>query len=154
MKYATTLAVFLTLYGCQAPVDHTNTVNTFINYRECGEAEAYAYKNFRGDYLHWTLGNIEINCKKNRKAAIEYYRAGARNNSEFSNLSVNALIRLGETPPEPTRQVIIQQQQQRPQQIIIQQPQQQQQEPMGTKMNSCMQDGGSLYCPNHPNTRR
>lgn len=37
-----------------------------------------------------------------------------------------------------------------PQQIIIQQ----QAPVMMPNTNACMQDGGSLYCPNHPSTRQ
>lgn len=40
---------------------------------------------------------------------------------------------------------------QQPQQIIIQQQPQVQQ---GPNPNVCVQDGGGMYCPNHPNTRR
>jgi hypothetical protein len=59
---------------------------------------------------------------------------------------------LGEKLPEPPKVIykerIVQQPQ--PQQIIIQQ----QAPAMNQNLGACIQDGGGLFCPNHPSTRR
>ncbi len=143
----------IALVGCESLNDHPTEMRNRINSGDCRAAENYANSNFGYEYLSWMLGNVALDCRKNRRMAIEYYKAGARANSKYSNLSVNALIALGESPPEQTRQVIINSPPQSQPQTIIQTPQNRQQ-PMGQNMNSCIQDGGSLYCPNNTNPRR
>lgn len=134
------------LVGCETFNDHPTTMRNFISQNQCHEAEAYANRNFREDYLDWMLGNIALSCRKNRRAAIEYYKAGARANSQYSNLSVRALIELGETPPTPIIKYVTNPAQPAvQQQIIIQQPQQQIMNP-----NACIQDGGPIFCPKYP----
>ena len=146
-KVILTLFVLL-LGGCETMNDHPTMMRGFIQSGNCGEAEAYAYRNFREEYLDWMLGNVALQCRRDRQRAIEYYRAGARPNDKFSHLSVRSLIEMGEKPPEQTTRYVTTPTPQ-PQQIIIQQ----QAPVMMPKLNACMQDGGSLYCPNHPSTR-
>lgn len=148
MKKVILVLLVLMLGGCETMNDHPTMMRGFIQSGNCGEAEAYAYRNFREEYLDWMLGNVAIQCRRDRQRAIQYYRAGARVNDKFSHLSVRSLIELGEKPPEPTtRYIAAPIQRQQPQQIIIQQ------QPMNNP-NACIQDGGGIYCPNHPNTRR
>lgn len=137
------------LEGCETMNDHPTMMNNFISSGKCYEAEAYANRNFREEYLDWMLGNVELSCRYNRQKAIAYYMAGARPNAEYSHLSVRALIKMGEKPPEQNvRYIPAPVSAPASQQIIIQR----QSQPVANP-NSCIQDGGSLYCPNHPNTR-
>jgi hypothetical protein len=148
MKKAILILLALMISGCETMNDHPTMMRGFIQSGNCGEAEAYAYRNFKEEYLDWMLGNVAIQCRRDRQRAIQYYRAGARANDKFSHLSVRSLIELGEKPPEPTTKYIAAPiQRQQPQQIIIQQ------QPMNNP-NACIQDGGGIYCPNHPNTKR
>lgn len=137
----------LMLVGCETASEHRQIMWKHILDGDCSKAEGHAYNNFRAEYLDWMLGTVQLHCRKNRSKAIEYFKAGARANSEFSNLSVRALIELGEKPPEPTTRYIAvpvqrPQPQPQPQQIIIQQ------QPMNNP-NACIQDGGGIYCPNY-----
>jgi hypothetical protein len=144
----------LVLAGCETASEQRQIVWKQILDGNCGSAESIAMQNFSGEYLNWWYGTIQLHCKKDRRKAIEFFRAGARANGQFSDLSVKALIELGEKPPEPTTRYIAvpvrqpqPQPQPQPQQIIIQQ------QPMDNP-NACIQDGGGIFCPNHPNTRR
>jgi hypothetical protein len=95
------------------------------------------------------LSVIEIDCRSNVKEGIRLLKSAA---IEGNQKAIQVLVALGETLPEPAAQLIIQQQQQR-RQLTPRQPQAQQQ-PKGTNLDSCIQDRGSLYCPNYPNTVR
>jgi hypothetical protein len=133
----------LLLSGCETMNDHPKMMRGYITLGYCGDAEAYANRNFREEYLDWMLGNVALECRRDRQKAIQYYRAGARINQKFSDLSIRALIELGEKPPEPsTRYISVPTPRPQPQQIIIQQ------QPMNNP-NACIQDGGGIYCPNY-----
>ncbi|WP_146185796.1 hypothetical protein [Limnohabitans sp. 2KL-1] len=143
------LLIFISVFalmGCETASEQRQVVWKHILDGNCTSAESYAMQNYTGEYLYWWYGTIQQHCRKNRSKAIEYFKAGARANSEYSNLSVKALIELGEKPPEPTTRYITvpvqRQPQPQPQQIIIQQ------QPMNNP-NACIQDGGGIYCPNY-----
>lgn len=142
------LFLMMLLSGCETLNDHPKVMNDFIKSGNCKEAEEYAYRNFRAEYLDWMLGNVALECHKDRKKAIQYYRAGARPNERYSDLSVRSLIEMGETPPEQTtRYITTPTPAQQPQQIIIQQ------QAPAVKGGVCIQDGGGTFCPNHPNSK-
>jgi hypothetical protein len=147
-----TAALFLLmLSGCATTaVQDIEQIQRLSSQKNCQGSESIARQKFSGSDLLTVLSVIEIDCKNNIKTGIDLLKAAAR---EGNQKAIQVLVSLGETLPEPTRQLINQQQQQRRQQLIIQQPQAQQQ-PTGTHMKSCMQDGGGLYCPNHSSTRR
>ena len=148
MKKISLIIFVLLLSGCEAMNDHPTIMRGFIQSGNCAEAERYAYSNFREDYLDWMLGNVALDCRRDRRRAIEYYKAGARPNTSYSHLSVRSLIELGEKPPEQTTRYIATPTPQ-PQQIIIQQ----QAPAIMPNPNACIQDGGSIFCPNNPSTR-
>lgn len=147
MKKIFFILCVLMLGGCETMNDHPTRMRGFIQSGNCGEAEAYAYRNFREDYLDWMLGNVALHCRNDKQRAIQYYRAGARPNTSFSDLSVRSLIEMGETPPEQTtRYVLVPTPAPQPQQIIIQQ----QAPVMMPNPAACIQDGGATYCPRYP----
>ena len=122
----------------------------FMNTGKCDEAEQLVDKFFKKDELFFFLGAISQYCRKDKSKAIQYYKTVIRMNGKDSDSAIRALIELGETPPEPTNNYgAASNPPQKPPQIIIQQ----QQAPviMGNPA-ACIQDGGSTYCPNHPNT--
>jgi hypothetical protein len=145
MRKVFAIGVIAMLSGCETMNDHPSMMNNFIASGRCSDAEAYAYRNFREDYLDWMLGNVALHCRRDRQRAIEYYKAGARPNKQYSHLSVRSLIEMGEKPPEQTTRYIQtpsrQQTQQQQPQVIIQQPQ--------PNPNACIQDGGGTFCPNY-----
>ena len=138
-------------------------VSRKIGTGDCAGAEATARANFQAPMIYTVLGFIQLECKKNKKSAIDYFTISARENE---SLAIEKLISLGETPPPlnrnsrspsvyatplpapPPMPAIIQPQ---PPRIIIL-PQVQVQPMMNP--NACIQDGGPIFCPNHPNTRR
>jgi hypothetical protein len=144
MKKIILIISVLMLGGCGTMNDHPAMMNGFIQSGKCSEAEAYAYDNFREEYLDWMLGNVALYCRRDRQKAIQYFRAGARPNDKFSHLSVRSLIEMGETPPEQTTRYVAPPTP-RPQQIIIQQ----QAPVMMQNPAACIQDGGSTYCPRY-----
>ena len=148
---STAALLLLMLSGCaNTVVQDIQQIERLSSQRNCEGSESIARQRFSGSDLLTVLSVIEIDCKKNVKAGIGLLKAAAM---EGNQKAIEVLVSLGESLPEPARQLMIQQQQQRRQQLTIQQPQAQQQ-PMGTNLNSCIQDRGSLYCSNHPNTVR
>lgn len=142
---------------------HFDEVSIKIGRGDCSGADAYARGNIRPPILYTVQGLVQLDCRRNQRAAVEYFRLAARENEV---LAIDKLISLGEAVPEPVRNSTERQtltspplpspppmpqqaQQLQPQKIIIQMQEQQQFQPL----NVCMQDGGSLYCPNHPSTR-
>ena len=145
MKNVIFILFILLLGGCETLITSSAEVDALIAQDKCGQATNFAKKNFHGDYLNLMLGNIQLNCLGNKNIAIEHYKLAARGGS---NAAAEALIRLGEKPPEQTTRYVTTPASQ-PQQIIIQQ----QAPVMMPNPNACMQDGGSLFCPKHPSTR-
>ncbi len=103
------LLVIVLLAGCETMNDHPAEMRKMINWGKCSDAEAYANRNFREEYLSWMLGNVALECRKNRNLAIQYYTAGARANSQYSHLSVNALASMGENSPVSQQDLALQQ---------------------------------------------
>ena len=141
---------------------HLDEANRLISIGDCSGAEAYARANVQRPIVYTVLGMVQLDCRRNKKAAIQYLRTAALENE---SLATEMLIELGEKPPDlkatttPTpREYSMpqpppyvsqqrQQQEQQAQQIIIQQP------PPMLNPNACIQDGGSIFCPNHPSTK-
>jgi hypothetical protein len=137
-------------------------VSRKIGTGDCGGAEATARANFQAPMIYTVLGFIQLECKKNKKSAVDYFTISARENE---SLAIEKLISLGEAPPPlsrnsqnpsvyatplpapPPMPAIIQPQ---PPRIIIL-PQVQVQPMMNP--NACIQDGGPIFCPNY-NRRR
>ena len=148
MKKFYLLFLILLLSGCETMNDHPTMMRGFIQSGNCGEAEAYAYRNFREEYLDWMLGNVALHCRRDKNRAIQYYRAGARPNSTYSHLSVRALIEMGEKPPEQTTRYVTvpaPAPAAQPQQIIMQQ----RAPVILPNPAACIQDGGGTYCPRY-----
>ena len=138
-------------------------VSRKIGTGDCAGAETTARANFQAPMIYTVLGFIQLECKKNKKSAVDYFTISARENE---SLAIEKLISLGEAPPPlnrnsrspsvyatplpapPPMPAIIQPQ--LPRIIILPQVQVQ---PM-MNPNACIQDGGPIFCPNHPNTRR
>jgi hypothetical protein len=143
------LATSLLLMGCAGVQANSAASEEFFRLVESGDcqgAERIARNRFRGDVTYALIGINKMECEKDRKAGIEYLKMAARNGN---SIATQLLIEIGETPPEPTRRVIIQNnnQTQAAPPIIIQQP-----APVPS-FGGCIQDGGTLFCPNHPATR-
>ena len=160
---------FLSLFfSCQLTAQDGNAkaydeVSRKIGVGDCVGAETTARSSFQAPMIFTVLGFIQLECKKNKKSAVDYFTISARENE---SLAIEKLLSLGEAPPPinsisrspsvyatplpapPPMPVIIQPQ---PPRIIIL-PQVQIQPKMN--LNGCIQDGGPIFCPNHPNTRR
>ena len=151
------LIIFNALVG-YALAGSNNVAEMFINFvhtGKCDEAQQLADKHMQGDFLFLSLGMISQYCRNDKKKAAEYYKAAVRMNGTdlaVTNAAIRALIEIGETPPEPMNKSASTSStapKSQPQQIIIQQ----QPSPIVMPpLNTCMQDGGSLFCPNHPST--
>lgn len=143
---------------------HLDEANRLISIGDCSGAETYARANVQRPIVYTVLGMVQLDCRRNKRAAIQYLKTAAL---EDESLAREMLIELGEIPPDrktatsapptareyslpqPPPYVSPAQQQQREQQtqqVIIQQ------QPM-LNPNACIQDGGSIFCPNHPNTK-
>lgn len=110
MKIILSLVVsILTLTACGTTNNQSEVMRNFISNKNCFSAEAYANKNYRDEYLSWMLGNVALECWNNRKLAIEHYTAGARVNSKYSYLSINALASMGEKSPVSQQEIDLQQ---------------------------------------------
>lgn len=134
-------------------------VNEMIGKGECSKADTHARANLERPVVYTVLGFVSLDCRHDRKTAVEFFRLAARDNED---LAISMLIKMGEVPPEPiaeNRERGRQYQQPPPiqpyqtitpqQQVIVQQPQQVHQV---QNLGACTQDGGTLHCPNHPNT--
>ena len=144
-------------------------VSRLIGNRECVSAEAYGRRNFQRPMLYTVLGMIQLDCKNDKKSAIEFFKLAAREN-EF--VALEMLIKLGENASDIGRVVIEQApqlvenppmaialppehtlsrmpaQRLRPQPVIIVRPQTQY--VIVPNINACIQDGGPIFCPRYP----
>ena len=137
-------------------------VSRKIGAGDCSGAETIARSNLLEPMLYTVLGFIQLDCRKNKKSAITYFMISAKQNE---SLAIDKLIDLGEIPPivsqglRPTAIVPAPLPAPPPMPTIIQGPPttiyvtpQIQVQPMNN-LNACIQDGGPIFCPNHPNTR-
>ncbi len=150
-KYILCLVSVL-IAGCASSEHHTEIFGAHIKRGDCKAAENYGRNNAANNGEHYlALGLVYIECYRKRKEGVEYLKVAVQNGNKNA---VDALIKLGEKPPEPPKVIykerIVQQPQPQPQQIIIQQ----QAPAMNQNLGACIQDGGGLFCPNHPSTRR
>jgi hypothetical protein len=121
---STAALLLLMLSGCaNTVVQDIQQIERLSSQRNCDESESIARQKFSGSDLLTVLSVIEIDCKKNFKGGIGLLKAAAM---EGNQKAMEVLVSLGETLPEPARQLIVQQQQKRRQQLTIQQPQAQQ----------------------------
>ena len=157
-------------------VRHIDEVNRLIGAQDCVGAEVYARGNFQRPMLHTIFGMIQLDCKQNRKAAVEYLKMAARDNE---SIALEMLMGIGESISEVRRDSTVQSNQQQdyyqpqeiplppahtfsrlvqpsrpalrppPATVIIQQP--------GTgfidpfpNANKCIRDGGSIACDIKP----
>ena len=144
-------------------------VSRLISNRDCVSAEAYGRRNFQRPMLYTVLGMIQLDCKGEKKSALEYFKLAAREN-EF--VAIEMLVKLGENAsdisrvvPEQPAQAIesppmgvvlppahtlsrMPTQRSRPQPVIIVRPQPQYL--IVPIINACIQDGGPIFCPRYP----
>ncbi len=99
------IAVLL-LAGCASNNAALSGVKAFIDRGDCSGAENSARQNLSGNIFYGVMAAIAMDCRHDRRAAIEYLKISARAGDK---IAAQMLIENGETPPEPTRQVIIQQ---------------------------------------------
>ena len=141
-------------------IGNIDEVNRLIRIHDCAGAEAYARSNFQRPMLHTIFGMIYLDCKQNRKAAVDYFRMAARDNE---STAIEMLVSIGESTSEFRRSSAYQSPQQdevampienppphvftpppqpsqrRQPQVIIVQPL--------SNPSACIQDGGSTFCP-------
>ncbi len=141
--------------------DYLDEINRKIESNDCAGAEIYTKSFVKPPVSYTALGLIYLDCFKNEKVGIEYLKIAAYQNE---TLAIEKLISLGEKPPKidkktdykindreyqlppmPERSNSVSQQQ-----VIIQHKQYL---PSSNNLNACLQDGGALFCPNHPNTK-
>ena len=154
-------------FGQTGPYQHLDEANRLISIGDCTGAEAYTRANIQRPIAYTVLGLVQLDCRRNKKAAIPYFKTAALDNE---SLATQMLIELGEppmelraaitAPPTAIKEYSLPQpppyvsparpqpeQQPQPQQIIIQQP------PPTLIPGACIQDGGGLSCPNDPRTK-
>ena len=132
-------------------------INQLISEGQCGEADGLARATVRPPLLHTILGLVELDCRKNRQAAVNLLALAAEQRESVAIETLNSLgiqvssaTRPSETtsigrnsdyaaPPPPHTLSPLPQPRQRivvvpPPLIIVPNP------------NACIQDGGSVYC--------
>jgi hypothetical protein len=163
------LFVFLIIYSISAhPQNHGERVFEQISQKigsgECSGAEVVARANFQAPILYTFLGLIQLDCRKNSKLAIDYFLISAR---QQESMAIDKLLNLGVSIPQsenvskfnPQSEVLLRP----PPPVVLDSPQvnlpviqlnpQIQIQPL-MNPNACIQDGGAIFCPNHPNSRR
>lgn len=135
----------ISLVSCAQFEDRGEILKAYIQKRDCSGAENYARNMVAEDSERFfSLGIVYVGCYRKKEQGVEYLKYAAQKGNRHA---VDVLIRLGEKPPEPPKVIYQERIVQQPQQIIIQQQPE-------INNNACIQDGGGIYCPNHPNTRR
>ncbi len=151
-----------TAYAQKSVFHHLDEANRLISKRDCSGAELYSRNNLQSPMIFTVLGMVQLDCRGNKREAVAYFKAAAKENEM---LAIEQLMALGEIPPQPNSVNFdikakddplprpppyispkITQQKPESQQIIIQQP-------LPMILGACIQDGGGLFCPNHPNTK-
>lgn len=131
--------------ACASPkVEIVREIERLSNAGECNAAERLATQNFRSTTLFILKGAIADECKNDRDLAIRYMTVAARAGADpaiswfiDNNLTPPAIERNEQrVAPAPTTTNTT---------IIVQQPRR---APMGSNLNSCVQDGGSRMCYN------
>ena len=135
--------------------------NRLIASGDCIGADIYARNNFQRPMVDTVLGMIQLDCKFDKKSAIEYFKVAARGKE---TIAVELLGSLGESTAEfniknsgtvnrylndepnsalplPPSHLLstLPQPRARPQPVIIIQP--------TFNAAACIQDGGGTYCP-------
>ena len=161
---------FLSLFFSALSIAQTGSSNLYdevsrkIGLGDCSGADAIARSSFQEPMIYTVLGIIQLDCRKNKKGAIDYFMLSARQNE---SLAIDKMISLGEklpslnqesrtkniiiNPPLPTPPPMPTIIQTAPVKIFI--TPQNNFQPISNP-NACIQDGGPIFCPNHPNTRR
>lgn len=141
--------------------------NRLISIGDCAGVEAYARSNFQRPLSYTIFGMSQLDCRHDRKTAIQYFKMAAR---DGDSIAIEMLVQIGENtsefqrnqrpsptmipndnisqdvePPPPHEFSRLPQPRQRyaPPQLIIVQPLIQ---PMYNPA-ACIQDGGATYCP-------
>ena len=70
-------------------------VSGLISKKDCAGAEAYARSSFQAPMLHTVLGMVELDCKAQKGAAIEYFKLAANLNEPIAR---DYLVKLGYPP--------------------------------------------------------
>ena len=150
-------------YAQSALIGNIDEANRLISIHDCAGAEVYARNNFPRPMVHTIFGMIQLDCRHDRKTAVEYLKMAARDNE---TIAIEMLMRIGENTSEFSRVNPDQSMQsqgdastlalplppphtfstlprprprpQPPQLIIIQQ---------AFNPAACIQDGGGTYCP-------
>jgi hypothetical protein len=143
-----------------SPSDRANSlahINQLISEGQCGEADGIARATVRPPLLHTVLGLVELDCRKNRQAAVNLLALAAEQRESVAIETLNSLgIQVSSAtrplepssigrnsdyvaPPPPHTLSPLPQPRQRivvvpPPVIIVPNP------------NACIQDGGSVYC--------
>jgi hypothetical protein len=138
-------------------LDPLTQINQFIGAGRCGEAEALARNTVRPPLLHTILGLVELDCRKNRQAAINFLKLAAEQRETVAIETLNTLgVQVTATsrydvpsvrsvdpdpalPPPPHTMSPLPQPRQRvivvpPPIVVVPNP------------NACIQDGGTIYC--------
>ena len=162
-------AITLIFYGLISGItlaqpDRFGTIdeaNRLIASGDCIAADIYARRNFQRPMIDTLLGMIQLDCKFDKRSAIEYFKMAAR---EKETIAIEMLSSLGENTAEfnsknsgvvkiyrndepisvlplPPSHLLstLPQPRARPQPIIIIQP--------AFNAAACIQDGGGTYCP-------
>lgn len=111
---------------------------------ECSAAERIATQNFRSSELFLFKGIIADECRNEKEVAIRYMTIAARAGSD---IAISWMIENDLTPPaiERVEQRVAPAPTTTNTTVILQQPRR---APMGSNLNSCVQDGGSRMCYN------
>jgi hypothetical protein len=75
-------------------------INRLISAGKCGDAEATARLSVRPPLLHTILGLVELDCRKNRQAAVNLLALAA---VERESVAIETLNSLGIPVPPPSR---------------------------------------------------
>ncbi len=160
------LVAMLCFFCCYLTHSHAqgigsiDEVNHLIRIRDCAGAEVYARNNFQRPLLHTIFGMIYLDCRQNRKTAVDYFRIAARENE---STAIEMLMSIGENTTEfgnnttyrsPPPDYMAPQIENPPAHIFTPPPQpHQRRQPQVIIIHplpnpaACIQDGGSTFCP-------
>lgn len=167
-QFALCISVLLTPAWClpqSRPIAVLDQIDSAINQKNCSAAVDLANTSLISPVRETALGFIYLDCYKIYKTAVVFFRSAAMAGDPISR---NKLADLGvpitNSSPAPmlnkaenSRPLISAP----PPYIMVEPPRVPQRVPiiistppvLMPNPNACIQDGGSLYCPNHSNTR-
>ncbi len=150
------------------PTSSIEKINYYVALGKCADAEALTRTTISGPAMQTSLGIISLDCRKSSSQAVGYFQIAASQGETVAIEYLNSMgIPFASPRPRVMENFIPLPVQSPPPHVFSPAPQPKEIniiaiQPQvvfppviyqGSNMGACIQDGGPIFCPNHPNNR-